>query len=311
MKFNIKFEDEAYVNALKRYYKKHGNSDVELIFNQPNDIGVIICSQHYAEEHELNYYLILSDKNQVLTKEINQYQSGKDLLLFLASIHESDLKGMTPFKLYGFVNALSTAGATTLSLNLADYLSQKGKTLWFSLESAPSTLYYMDKKSGISLSDILFYLENDWGTLEKRLKEWTLNGLYWFDQVESLEDLEQITPEQLIRLIELLEYVGFSNVVMDLGFQLKWQKHLIFHRFVLCMLYDQSHFYRWPFKHKTMNTEAMDLFVNRRHSYGGINESALKMMDHYYYIDEDNDLEERQWISKTMQSMIGKHLNII
>lgn len=309
MRFNIIYNDFEYVEAIKRYYQKH-SSDVELLFNEDDLSAITICSKTHAENNELGYYLAFSSKNQVLTKEVNKYQSGRDFLMFLSSISESDIKGVAPFRIFGLANGITSSGATTLSLNLGDYLSRKGKTIWFSLEKSPSTMYYMNSRSGISFSDVLFYLENDYESLKSRIDEWHMEGLYWFDQVELMEDLEHSNVDTIKSLLRILEETGFSNVIIDLGFQINWREMLDFNAFIICMNQDMGDYYRFAFKYKHYEFKDSYVFINKRQVERINNEAILKMMNNYYYIDEDDDLEERAWISTTMQSTIAKHLNI-
>lgn len=309
MKFNIMCEDYEYVEAIKRYYQKHSD-DIELLFNDVDADCITICDPSYVDDKTLGFYLIFSDKNQVMTKEINKYQSGRDFLMFLSSINETDLKGVAPFRLFGLVNGISSSGVTTLSLNLADYLCGKGKTLWFSIEDSPSTMYYMNKRSGLSFSDVLFYLENDMECLKTRIESWQMEGLYWFDQVELMEDLNHTDVKLLVQLFDVLEGAGFTNVVIDLGFQIRWRELLNFNAFIIVMAQEMRDYYRFSFKFKDYDFKDSYVFINKRQVEGINNEAVLKMMNHYYYIDEDYDLEERVWISKITQSTIAKHLNI-
>ncbi|MCH4887769.1 hypothetical protein EZV73_09300 [Acidaminobacter sp. JC074] len=310
MKFKIVSKDKMYVQALKRYYEKHYSDRLDLYFGDIEMDAVIICDQDMKETYNENHVLTLCDKNQVMTHKIRKYQSGKDFMEFLTSIHEADLSGHSPFRVYGFSNVVSSAGSTSLSLNLAEYLSQKGRTLWFSLEHAPSSQYYLEKKSGLSLTDVLFYLHNDPDKLKNRLSEFMKDSFSTLDQVETIYDLKQVSLDSLRNFIDILEQVGFSSVVIDFGYKTAWLEELKIHKKIMCILQNLNHYYRFQFYYKHKSTDDYCVFINRASSKGTAHENILKMVNHLYYLEEDQEVMEKKWQSKMLQHIMAKHLNL-
>lgn len=212
-----------------------------------------------------------------------------------------------PFRTFAFVNALSGSGATTLALNLSDALSSRGKTLFLSLEKASSTMFYMDKKSGISLSDIFFYFSYDPKLLESKLNEWQMTGFYWFDPVEHQEDLKAIDGQLINQLMDFLKQADFSYVVLDLGNKPDCNDIFQADNDLFVMTYCHNHFYRVG-----SLVHEKNLCINKRRHDMYLNESYIRSAKSSFYVDLDFELEEeRTWRSKAIQSAILKHLNMI
>ena len=312
MKFNILHEDTYYIDALKRYYNKHYKREVELIFNDDDLLNyTVITTQSKLDSMGLENALILSDRNQIMTKEIKMYQSGQEFMTFLNAIREEDFIGDLPFRSFGFMNALSASGSTILSLNLAQELSSRGKTLWYSIEDTLCTMFYLDRKSGVSLSDILFYMKQDQDILKSRLLEWHLEGLYWFDQSDLLDDMHLLTIEDLKQLLILLKEVGFSNIVIDFGSNVEWFNKITIDYKSIVLLYNYNHFYRLSYKLQGLNLDDYTFFINKRKHDTYLNESHLRIINTYHYIEYDYDLtEDRRWQSKLIQSKLLKALKL-
>jgi len=310
MKFKVISEDEMYVEALKKYYEKHYKERLSMYFGDEDVDAIIICDDSLRHLYEQEHTLVFSDQNQVMTHQIMKYQSGKDFIEFIESIHETDLSGHSPFRTYGFVNGVSCSGATVISLNLAEYLSQKGRTLWFSLEEVPSTQYYLERKSGLSMTDVLFYLIHDPEKLKSRLHEWSNDSFLFLDQVENIHDLSQMTIELLNVLMVILEDVGFSNIVIDFGNRTEWIDKIQMYKKNICLLQSLNHFYRFQFNYKHKNLDVYQVVINRACNNIKAHESVLKMVNHLNYLEEDKEITGKKWQSKMLQHTLVKHLNL-
>ncbi|MBI9014834.1 MAG: hypothetical protein JEZ08_21575 [Clostridiales bacterium] len=316
MKYLILSEDLDYIEALESYYKKHYKSEIDILFNDFDVVGYnIICTKEYAATYDIECCLSFSNKNQIISKEINQYQSGRNFMNFLLSIRNEDFSDTNVFRTFGFMNAVSTAGTTTLSLNLAKALSHKGKTIWFSLEQPPSTMYYLDQKSGISMLDILFYLKQDMSILEDRILKWVTDKqhFYFFDQTEVYEELDQLDINLLNKLLDILKQSGFSSIVIDFGRMEKLFKDARLGKKVMLIKQDLNHYYRLSTVLQSYKSnETIDFLINQRLTNIYLNEAYLRMISQFSYIDFDESLNQgdRKWISEMIQGQLMKHLKL-
>lgn len=316
MKYLILSEDLEYIEALESYYKKHYMSEIEILFNDFDVVGYnIICSKEYAVTYDIEYCLSYSNKNQIVSKEINQYQSGRNFMNFLLSIRKEDFSETNGFQTFGLMNAVSTAGTTTLSLNLAKALSQRGKTIWFSLEQPPSTMYYLDQKSGISMLDILFYLKQDTSILKDRISEWMLDQQHFcfIDQAEVYEELNQMDINLLNKLIDILKQSGFSNIVIDFGRMEKLFKEASLSKKVMLIKQDLNHYYRLDTVLQSyQSNETIEFLINQRLTNIYLNEAYLRMISQFSYIDMDESLNQgdRRWLSEMIQGQLMKNLKL-
>ena len=316
MKYLILSEDLEYIEALESYYKKHYKSEIEILFNDFDIVGYnIICSKEYAATYDIECCLSFSNKNQIISKEINQYQSGRNLMNFLLSIRNEDFSETNVFRTFGFMNAVSTAGTTTLSLNLAKALSHRGKTIWFSLEQPPSTMYYLDQKSGISMLDILFYLKQDMSILEDRILKWMTDQqhFYFIDQAEVYEELDQMDINLLNKLIDILKQSGFSSIVIDFGRMGKLFKEASLNKKVMLIKQDLNHYYRLgTVLQSYKSNETIEFLINQRLTNIYLNEAYLRMIPQFSYIDMDESLNQgdRRWLSEMIQGQLMKNLKL-
>lgn len=301
MRYSIIHSDEAYIKVLEAFYNKHYKDQIDIVFNKDEDNRILICETRINEA-----CMVFSNRNQVMTKEVNQYQSGKDLMVFLMSINHEDLKGASKFKTYGFCNMASRSGSTSLSLNLADQLQQKGKTFWLSLEHLPSAMFYLERKSGLSLSDVIFYMENDIKILREKLSH-DKDGFFWLDACENISDVSYINDEKLKALFEILDDLSYSNVIVDFGNNLRLMLESNTDKKIGCILYEMNHFYRLS----SLNiAKDMIMVINKRRENLYLNESMIKYLPNYTYIDYEHDLEgDRKWSSKNLQQKLLKALN--
>lgn len=316
MNYLVLSEDLIYIEALEKYYKKHYKSELELLFNDSDVTDYpIICSKKYAKENNVEYCLCLSNQNQIVTKEINQYQSGRSFMNFLLSLREEDFDDKTLFQTFAFINGISTAGCTTLSLNLANKLSMKGKTIWFSLEEPPSTMYYIDNISGLSMMDIIFYLKQDKEVLINRIKQWSENNnhLHIVDQAEFYRDLSLINTDFINHLLEILQEAGFSYVVIDFGRKEALFKVVSMYKKIMIIKQDLNHYYRLSGVLDTLKLQSnMVYLINQRRSNKYLNEAYLRILPEFSYIDFDNQLSlgERLWKSEMIVGQLTKNLKL-
>lgn len=302
MKFNIISKDIHYIDALKSYYETHYQNALQIVFNESDTLNYVVISEEAIYDQGLTF----STTNKIMTKEIKKYQSAKAFFNFLKTIRMEDFTQDLPFRTFGFINALSRAGSTTLGLNLSEALSNRGRTLFLSLEMASSTMFYMDKRSGISLSDISFYLKNDRGLLVNKLKDWTMDSFYWFDPVEHDEDLNFFNACHIKDLIGIAKDAEFSNLVIDFGNQRDWMKSKIIEEEIIVLEYSYNHFYRIGHL-----IHGKNICVNKKRQDIYLNESYISTAQSHFNVDFDYGLEEeRQWRSKAIQSVMLKHLNM-
>lgn len=315
MKFLIESEDQYYIENLERYYKKHYKSELDLKFNEEvSESYILITSKEYASKHCLEKSFTLSDKNQVMTREINQFQSARAFMNYLLSLREEDLQDEVTFQTFAFSNVVSSAGATTLSLNLAKKLSQKGQTIWLSLEEPPSTMFYTDQKSGLSMIDIMYYMKDE-GSLKERLSSWldSKETLHIVDQVEVYKDLSTVDSSFIDKMTDLFSKMAVSYVVIDFGNKVDLLLRSCITEKIMVLNHKLNHFYRLPCVLNTLKVKEQIYFaINKRQENIYLNEAYLRVVDSFFYIDFDNNLyeEERGWQSELIMGQLTKHLKL-
>ncbi len=297
MKYNMVLIDQEYQKKIEEYYLKYYKDKLELRFDLEDSENILIADN---ENEKADLYL--GRVNDTFKKEISKYQNMDDFFGFLICLTEEDFKIKKGFKVISLLNAVSSAGATTLGLNLSDILSRKGKTMYLSLEKNPSLYFYLEQKINISINDFIFYMNQEPSVIEKKLLNITENLLI-IDQSDHFEDIKDIDCTLIRKIIKIAEKTGFNYLVIDfdnlydLFQEIKSEKYILINHSI-------NNYSRLYFHIKNLDT--IKLIINNRDRDLYINESLLRVIDKFYYIDKDYECfkDDKKWKSKIIQTQL-------
>lgn len=159
---------------------------------------------------------------------VNKYQSASSIvgeILSFCTNTQEDFEGLgtTAFsarsRLIGFYTPLSRSGQTTLAIELAKYLSQKGRTLFLSFETFSSLAYMLEEQIQEDLTDLLYYADcekNKFGLYLERIRRSRENVDFIAPAQTSLQ-LKDIDLDRFRNLYELISKdAGYDYVVLDM-----------------------------------------------------------------------------------------------
>ncbi len=303
MKYNIISKDHEYLQKLEEFYKKYYKNKIDIIFNQDIEEGRYLISSKNDEEADLYFGM----ENDIIAKKINKYQKADDFFEFLISLEDVDFKNKKGFKVISLLNGVTSAGSTTIGLNLADLLSKKGRTIYLSFEKNPSLYFYLEKKINISLNDFIFYINQDRSVIENKLLNLESN-LVVIDQSEIFDDIKNIEIDMINKILELIRHTGFNYLILD--FDTLYDQFKSFEGEKYIIINHSLNNYSRLFFHKDYINNGMALIVNNRDREMYINESMLRIVDKFYYIDRDYECykDDKKWKSTIIQTQLTEIL---
>lgn len=113
------------------------------------------------------------------------------------------------------------SGKSTFAVCLGMQCAQRGMSaLYLSLEGTPSTSCFFPDNSEFNMSNIIYALRDDCVSLdaatEAASNESRINGLYFISQTDNVEDLRELSPKDLERLIStLIERGKYDLILLD------------------------------------------------------------------------------------------------
>lgn len=161
-------------------------------------------------------------------KSINKYQNADNfvssiLAAFSENGHEfalsaSDGKASRVISVYSPVGGI---GKTSICAALAINMSASGhKVFYLNMESTPSTNCFFHDKNDSNLSTVLFCIKGNSQNTGLKMEGAkcfdSTNGVYYFAPPDSTFELEEMQPEELKTLVDLLKSSGqYEYVFID------------------------------------------------------------------------------------------------
>ncbi|QOR33668.1 AAA family ATPase [Clostridium sp. 'deep sea'] len=201
-------------------------TDLNLLVNylSENNIDILLlCEEFYTEKLNINnikLVALLSHNSEILNSEIaqninliNKYQRVSNIIKQIYSLYSE----VNPNNLHINNNksqiicvysASGGVGKSTIAISLARKFTLLGKKAFYlNLENYPSTGVYLNTNQSGGLSELFMVLKNNKNAALKAeaLKRKDPNtGIYYINDVDSLLDLEALTTEDLLQLINIL-----------------------------------------------------------------------------------------------------------
>jgi cellulose biosynthesis protein BcsQ len=163
-------------------------------------------------------------------KAINKYQNADNFVSsILAAFSEngqdfalpgSDSKVSKVISVYSPVGGI---GKTSICVALATNMSASGhKVFYLNMESTPSTSCFFHDKNDSNLSTVLFSIKGKSQNTQLKMEGAkcfdSTNGVYYFAPPDSTFEIEEMQPEELKTLVDLLKSSGqYDYVFIDLS----------------------------------------------------------------------------------------------
>jgi cellulose biosynthesis protein BcsQ len=248
-KYNLVLLDEEldYLNNLMNYisqnysYKFNVVSFTELKYmeeylNKNNKVDIILISPNLYDEqvvlrHGTSLIFLVASENQSVKSYpfVKKYQAadkicGEIIRIFENAEAETKLvKDESLTKVITVYSPIGGIGKTTLSLSMAENLSQKSKkVLYISLEPIQSYPVFLKQKSSkFSFSDVLFSIKQKdnevLDIISKGIIKDSDTGIFYFNPVDSILELEDLSSQDIKDLIEAINSSRlFQYMVIDL-----------------------------------------------------------------------------------------------
>ncbi|GAB2535954.1 AAA family ATPase [Gracilibacillus alcaliphilus] len=217
----MRFSAKIYTDA-EAFYKN--------VRNQKQHI--LLTDKSIEEEDSVNFDIVirLADGQDFSHEEVSifKYQPLKEVLSQILAIYfETNDKvsklmtGKQKEKVISFYSGSAGSGKTLTSLCLAKYLAQQEKrTFYLSLESIHSTYLFFQEEKGSSV-EVFYYLRNNVDKLVAKVESLkstdSLTNIDYFSLPVSLEEMENITTEEVELLIQALkDSQSYDYIIIDL-----------------------------------------------------------------------------------------------
>lgn len=239
----IYFDDKDYLEAFMNYIAERNigficsgftRSENLKAYAEQNSIAVLLtdysCFKENARNINSEITFVLTEKPETDTPsnvyEINILQPVDEILKeILKTAAKTDISVaqnhlLTDGNVHCFFSPVGRSLKTTLAMAASQILSDREKTIYLNLESDSgfSVLFGQDFSS--DLSDIMFYLKDEAGDKASLLLQSSIcscQGASFIPPVVNPGDIFQISPDEILKLIDLLQNNGFKNIVIDIG----------------------------------------------------------------------------------------------
>lgn len=239
-------KDEEYLKALANYISNnHFNefrvtaiSDEEYFnkyLEEDQIIDILLINQQFYNEDIRNKFikkiLILGDESikqeNMQDDYIYKYQLGSNIYKKIKSKFLSvDSEYLNRAKKEGKVTCcyspIGGSGKTIISVLVALGLSEKSKeVLYLNFEDIPSTSIYFKCDNTNFMSELLYLAKERNSEFKSRIVEHLKvdnNGIYYFNPINSVLDLETINREDILYFIDEIKSLNkFDDIIIDMS----------------------------------------------------------------------------------------------
>ncbi len=122
-------------------------------------------------------------------------------------------------EIIGIYSPIHRCGKTTLALTLGLVRATRGRTLLLSLEEYAGVFMNIARDADADLSDVIYcYLQGAYSWSRLKSKVHFFGDLHLIPPVRCMEDISQISSEDMARLIRrIAEESGYSTIILDFG----------------------------------------------------------------------------------------------
>lgn len=255
--------DERYVTNLMYYIsEKYSNKFNTTCFtdytvldehiNKNDKVDIILINPDLLSENKSKYNnktVILLTDDVDRYKEyscIKKYQSAEKICSDLIKIYENKVKEQVENKskentsIFTFFSPLGGIGTSTLAISTAYSLAKNNKrVLYLNLENIQSTNIFIREfsKSKYDFVDLTIAIKNRSTNiidiLAQGINKFNDTKLYYFNSIESILDIEELTSEDIKILVESIEKSNlFDFVIIDIPSVLDTKYYYLFQKSV-------------------------------------------------------------------------------
>lgn len=248
LNLTIADSDTAYLESMVKFLLSNhskrfqvnsfSNSDyLEAFLEEPDkktDI-LLVCPEFYSDavaKSKVTSIIILTNgripENIHKHKTVNKYQHAEKLVSGILGVYAENsgdevliYSGEKNTRVIALYSPAGGAGKTTIAVNLARQCAVRGLPVFYlNLENIPSTGCYFETDDKHSFSDMLFYLKEKSKNLGLRieaLRSIDYTGVHYFSPQESLLELEEMLPEELLLMIDQFRLLNqYEIVIVDM-----------------------------------------------------------------------------------------------
>ncbi len=239
----IYFADSEYLESFMNYISGCNTGFVCIGFTKgdslvsyagENDIAVLLtdvdCFENGAKHVNSEMTVVLTERPDVETAPdvytVNILQPVdeivREILKAAAKMDISVVQGMHSLSgsIYCFFSPVGRSLKTTLAVAAAQQLSDREKTMYLNLEANSGFSVLCDREYDTDLSDLMFYLRDgvrDRVSLMLQSATCNLQGAGDMPPVVNPSDLYQMSGEEIIQFLDVLQGAGYRNIVLDMG----------------------------------------------------------------------------------------------
>lgn len=122
-------------------------------------------------------------------------------------------------EIIGVYSPVNRCGKTTLAITLGMVRASRGRTLLISLEEYAGVFMNISRNAEEDLSDVIYcYLQGSYSWSRLKSKVHSFGSLDYIPPVRCIEDVSQISSEDMSRLIRrIAEESGYATIILDFG----------------------------------------------------------------------------------------------
>lgn len=246
-------KDQSYLDMLVDFlYSKYGNRfyvqsfSNEKTFNEyiekAERIDILLISPEFCSK-DLNLEKVVTPivlSAGVISEDIknfkiiSKYQTGDKLVSSILNIFSETSNyevytedGDKRTKVITFYSPCGGAGKSTLAIGTSVRCAQNNMNIFYlNLEKFPSTTAYFDSSgNGQNFSNILYYLKDNNKNLSLKIEGCrsidSSTGVHYFLPSENVFDIDELTPNEVKKLVNQLKKMGFYDaVIIDVSSEL-------------------------------------------------------------------------------------------
>ncbi|WP_026651364.1 hypothetical protein [Butyrivibrio proteoclasticus] len=204
------------------------SSEKEFLTLQKNGVKDICSNIIVLDEQQRSVVCEDSCDEGMLVEHVSKYQPAKGIVDEILSFCTKAPKGFEGLgnyqthangRLIGFYTPHKGAGQTTLARKVAQRLSERGKTIFLSLESFSALTFALGGESKENLSDLLYYAdcERDKFCLYLERIKTNVEGVDFIAPAKTASQIKEIDHTRFKNLYDLIvSEGGYNYVVLDM-----------------------------------------------------------------------------------------------
>ena len=236
-------QDSEYLeNFMNYFYSKQGGSfsccaftDIKklLSYAAENRIDILLISSEMVSDEVRRLpaadVIVLDEGEQEtqdnVLKSVNRYQAADGIIReIMKSCDEKRVPGLQQTKksdteFIAVFSPVKRALKTSFAITLAQFLSEKGKTLYVNMEMCSGFSQIFMKNFDMDLSDLLFSMKGRKDSILYKLQSAVVNvqGVDYIPPVMSPSDIMTVSDQEWIEFLENVSVCGYRYVILDIG----------------------------------------------------------------------------------------------